>query len=130
MLRVSEIMHSGAVGIRSDASVRELLQLLAQEHISGVPVMDRGNQIKGVVSNTDIVRCAALHGQSNNAVQWDEFQVEDIMTQVPLTVRPDMTVPDLARYMVELGIHRALVTTNGKLIGIVTAFDVMRATAN
>lgn len=60
---------------------------------------------------------------------FDEFTVRDIMTPAVLSVRPNATVPELARFLLRARIHRALVMEAGKLIGIVTAFDVLRAVA-
>lgn len=48
---------------------------------------------------------------------------------VVMTATPNTTIPELARSMAESHIHRALVTENGKLLGIVTTFDIMRAVA-
>src|SRR5688572_24191031 len=130
MLSVREIMHDGVLGIRPDASVHELLQLLAQEQISGVPVLGAGDELLGVVFATDLVVCAAVHGHPDSSVPWDQFQVQDIMTPAACTATPDLTVAEVARFMVAAHIHRALVTENGKLLGIVTTFDIMRAAGN
>lgn len=129
MLSVREIMHDGVVGIGPEANLHDLAQLLAQEQISGVPVLGPGNELLGVVSATDLIVCSAIHGQPDAALHWDQFQVEDIMTPVVVTATPNMSIPELARSMAESHIHRALVTENGKLLGIVTTFDIMRATA-
>jgi len=56
----------------------------------------------------------------------DETPVDDVMTPVAFSVSGDMSVPDLAHFLVSGGIHRALVMETGQLIGIVTAFDVLR----
>ena len=51
------------------------------------------------------------------------------MTQDPCWVPPDAEVPKAADYMKRAGIHRLLVMENGKLLGIVSAMDVVRAVA-
>lgn len=60
---------------------------------------------------------------------FEGYQVQDIMSSDPVTVRPDLKVAELARVLVDEGIHRALVVEGGKLAGIVTATDVLRAVA-
>lgn len=55
--------------------------------------------------------------------------VGDIMTPVIFSVRPQTTLPELARFLIRARIHRALVMEAGRLLGIVTAFDVLRAVA-
>lgn len=60
----------------------------------------------------------------------DEVTVGDIMTQVAFSVRPDDTVQELADFLVRGGIHRAVVTQHDRLLGIVTAGDVLKAVAD
>ena len=127
VLTVRDIMSRKVVHTRPDATVRELAYLLAQEHISGVPVVGERGRVVGVVSATDIVLRIAVGGTRPDLVPWLEYRVEDIMTPAPLTVTPDTTVAELASFLVKCHVHRALVTEVDRLVGIVTAFDVMRA---
>lgn len=59
----------------------------------------------------------------------DDLSVDEIMTPVAFSVAPDMLVWELADFLVRGKIHRALVQEDEKLVGIVTAFDVMRLMA-
>jgi CBS domain-containing protein len=59
MLTVRDIMQSNVVTVTKDATARHLARLLADEEISGVPVLDSSNALVGVVSATDLVRLAA-----------------------------------------------------------------------
>jgi CBS domain-containing protein len=59
----------------------------------------------------------------------ETIPVEEIMTPARFHVRPDATVPELARMLVRAGIHRALVFEGPVLKGIVTGTDVLRAVA-
>jgi len=56
----------------------------------------------------------------------DAHTVADIMTRTRHAVRPKTSVDDLARLLLRTGIHRALVLEGGRLVGIVTTFDVLR----
>ncbi|HSL72481.1 MAG TPA: CBS domain-containing protein, partial [Longimicrobiales bacterium] len=56
-----------------------------------------------------------------------EYTVEDIMTPAAFTVDSDTSVSELARFLLDRRIHRALVVDDGRLEGIVTSFDVLRA---
>ncbi|HEY8468118.1 MAG TPA: CBS domain-containing protein [Longimicrobiales bacterium] len=60
---------------------------------------------------------------------FEEATVGEIMTRAIFSVRPNATVAELARFLLRAGIHRALVMEAGKLIGIVTASDVLRVVA-
>ena len=59
MSSVRDIMQSDVVTVTTDATARELARLLADEQISGVPVVDGAGRLVGVVSSTDVVRLAA-----------------------------------------------------------------------
>jgi len=61
---------------------------------------------------------------------FEEATVGDIMTRAIFSVRPQATVQELARFLLRAGIRRALVMEAGKLAGIVTATDVLRAVAD
>lgn len=56
----------------------------------------------------------------------EEVTVREIMTPVVFDIHPDATVSELARFLLRGKIHRALVMEEGELLGIVTAFDVLR----
>ncbi|MEX0837335.1 MAG: CBS domain-containing protein [Gemmatimonadota bacterium] len=59
MSSVRDIMQRDVVTVTTDATARELARLLADEQISGVPVIDGNGRLVGVVSSTDVVRLAA-----------------------------------------------------------------------
>jgi CBS domain-containing protein len=59
MLSVKDIMRTDVVTTSPDTSARQLAKLLADEEITGVPVLDLNDELVGVVSSTDLVRLAA-----------------------------------------------------------------------
>jgi CBS domain-containing protein len=59
MLTVRDIMQTDVVTVTTDTTARYLARLLADEEISGVPVLDSSGVLAGVVSSTDLVRLAA-----------------------------------------------------------------------
>ncbi|CAN5689585.1 hypothetical protein BH23GEM11_BH23GEM11_05050 [soil metagenome] len=60
---------------------------------------------------------------------FDGYTVADIMTREPVTTPSSTRIRDLARLLVDRKIHRALVVDDGRLVGIVTSTDVLRAVA-
>jgi CBS domain-containing protein len=66
---------------------------------------------------------------ANRSEHVGEYQVKDIMTPAAYAVKSEDTIPELARFLLRGRIHRALVVDNGKLVGIVTTFDVLHAVA-
>jgi CBS domain-containing protein len=79
MITVRSIMQTHVVTIRPEASVRQLARLLADEEISGVPVVDGNCDLVGVVSSTDVVRLAAEEADVHMA---------------SFSLRPETSIPD------------------------------------
>jgi CBS domain-containing protein len=59
-----------------------------------------------------------------------DMTVEEIMTPIPFSVEPTATLRELAGFLLRGRIHRAVVTEHGRLIGIVTTMDILRAIVN
>lgn len=120
MLRVRDIMTREVVSLASDAPLEMAAWRLASEAVSGAPVRDvRGNLI-GVLSKSDLVDLMREPG--------DATLVEHAMTPAVWAVHPDSPALEAVELMVQKCIHRVLVIRGpGKLEGIVTAMDVMRA---
>ena len=59
MISVQDIMQTDVLSVRPDTTARELARILADEEISGMPVIDADGTLVGVVSQTDLVRLAA-----------------------------------------------------------------------
>lgn len=60
---------------------------------------------------------------------FEGYRVEDIMTPAPVMIDAAATLGELARFLLERKIHRALVVDSGKFIGIVTTVDVLKGVA-
>jgi len=70
-----------------------------------------------------------LPQRSMDALTLSDVAVDDLMTPVAFGVDPEMAISELADFLVRGRIHRALVLEDDTLLGIVTAFDVLRAVA-
>jgi CBS domain-containing protein len=60
---------------------------------------------------------------------FEGYRVEDIMTAAPVTLGPEATLAEAARLLRDKNVRRALVVSSGKLVGIVTATDILNAVA-
>ena len=104
------------------ANARRMMELFEIRH---VPVMN-GLHVEGVVSERDILRATAQHGQRNV----DSLPIEEISQQNVLTVGPLTPVDQVARKMLEHGAGSALVVDGEYLVGIFTSTDALRMLAN
>lgn len=110
------------VTIDADASVAQLVDLLAEHRIGAVVVSSDGRTIDGIVSERDVVR-ALRHGADVLAQP-----VSSIMTSEVFRVTPEVKVDHLAVIMTERRIrHIPVVDEDGAMIGVISIGDVVKS---
>jgi CBS domain-containing protein len=147
-----DVMNPDVISVPTEMTVKELVDLLAEKEITGVPVVDTLGHFVGVVSVTDVAEAhesGAVVSQGGDPAGdvrgWeermspDEFRqlrvqdgtltVGDIMTPTVYTVPEETPVAQLARTMVAGRIHRLFVTHRRKIVGIVTSLDLLQLLA-
>jgi CBS domain-containing protein len=129
-MKVADIMQTRIETIGPDDTVATAVTTLADQHISGLPVVEGRNHLIGVISMTDVLQLLseALDRESGAAVL-DTTAVKEIMTAKPVTVDPDTDVHDAARQMLYGEIHRVFVEYDGALVGVVSQSDIVGAVA-
>jgi CBS domain-containing protein len=124
-MRISDVLASKpsqqVVTINPDATVRELLGLLAEHNVGAVVVSGDGAAVDGIVSERDIVR--RLHDDESML----DGAVSAIMTSDVQTCDPHTTVDDLRVVMTERRIRHVPVVTDGRLTGIISIGDVVKS---
>jgi len=130
MLRVADVMQTDVRTILEDAPVSEAIMLLADGHVSGLPVLNAQHQLVGLISATDILAAEAETGDGAALQQVvTNTLVQDLMTALPKTIEPDAAVKLAAQEMLYLDVHRLLVVQNGELLGVISQSDIVRAVA-
>ena len=142
---VRDVMTTDVCTAAPDTTIGEVAQRLAGLRISAVPVVDLQGGVVGIVSESDLLRrmelgtevqrhfWAALTTSSDQLAK--EFvrararRAGDVMTTPVITVEDDAPLQDLADLFEENGIKRAPVVRDGKLVGIVSRADLVRALA-
>lgn len=129
-MRVAEIMQPNLKTIRGTDTVADAIGVLTDYHVSGVPVIDDHGRLVGVLSNSDILEALAEHGDREERDQLlEETMVQEIMTPRPQTITPDALIKDAAQRMLYLEVHRLFVEEHGRLVGVVSNTDLVRAMA-
>jgi CBS domain-containing protein len=115
--------HQEIVTISPDASVRDLIALLAEHNIGAVIVSTDGTSFEGIVSERDVVRKL----QGNDAVLG--APVSQIMTprDAVHTCEPDGDLDTLRSLMTEHRIRHIPVVKDGQLVGVVSIGDVVKS---
>jgi CBS domain-containing protein len=107
--------------VRPDATVSELLAVLATNNIGAVVVSEDGSSIVGIVSERDVVR--RLNDRGADVLG---APVSSIMTTEVRTSSPDVNVDDLRQTMTTHRIRHVPVVVDGRLAGIVSIGDVVK----
>jgi CBS domain-containing protein len=116
-------MTTDIVTLQASDTIADAARELIARRIGGAPVLD-GNRIVGVVSKSDLVDPRYWLDDGSQPT------VDMAMTRLIYAVRPGDPVMSAVRLMVGERIHRAVVVADGgKLAGILTPMDVMRALA-
>jgi CBS domain-containing protein len=138
-MKVGEVMTREVVTVPPGASLKEAARLLVEHRISGLPVVDNQNHVLGVVSEADVLPKEATGLPLRRPLAWltsepgiDKSKLEahlvgEAMTAPALTIEPNRAVGAAAKLMVEKDINRLPVVEDGKLVGIVTRADLVRA---
>jgi CBS domain-containing protein len=124
-MKISDVLagkrSQDVVTIHPDAGVRELIALLARHNIGAVIVSGDGAAVDGIVSERDVVR--RLEGDDGVL----DAAVSTIMTSSVHSVEPTDSLDDVRRLMTERRFRHVPVVEDGRLAGIVSIGDVVKA---
>ncbi len=124
MTTVRQILQQKGTNVWSvppEATVYEALELMAEKNIGAVLVLD-GERVAGIFSERDYARRVALHGKSSRTTP-----VREVMTSKVYYVRPDHTIEECMALMTEKRIRHLPVMEDGRLVGIISIGDVVKA---
>jgi CBS domain-containing protein len=143
-MKVDTIMRRDVVTVRPETALRDVARILTDHAISGLPVVDADGAVLGVVSEADFVirergladgrRRGPFHLLTETPDRAALAKVAattagEAMTSPAVTIGPTTSIRGAARLMAERRINRLPVVLDGRLIGIVTRADVVRAYA-
>jgi CBS domain-containing protein len=125
MTTVAAILkHKGyqVTTIEPTATIERVVDVLAEHRIGAVLVLDRAEQLLGIVSERDIVRCLAANGARTL-----EMTAGQLMTRALQLARPETSVAE-AMTMMTIGRFRHLpVMDHDVLVGLISIGDVVKA---
>jgi CBS domain-containing protein len=131
-----------------DTPVTAVAALLDKHRISGVPVVDKEGRVMGVITQSDLVHRARnlelpptislfdlrliLETPSHFKKRLEKMlgaTVQEVMSDKPVTVHPEMPLPEVAALMARKKVHTLPVLEGAKLVGVIGKIDLIRAQA-
>ncbi len=144
-MKASDIMSTKVVTVSPTTSVRDIAALMVEKHVSGLPVLNENGTLVGMISEGDLLRRPEI-GTEKPRRRWASFfagadeqareftkshglRAGDVMTEQVLHVAEATSLGDVVSLMEKHNIKRLPVLSDGKLVGIVSRVDLLRALA-
>ncbi|HTQ83745.1 MAG TPA: CBS domain-containing protein, partial [Pseudolabrys sp.] len=142
-MKAEDVMTRNVISIDPDATVLQAARLMLQHRISGLPVIDKGGQLVGVISEGDFLRRRETKTEHRRS-RWLEFlmgpgrvaaeyshshgsKVSEVMTTDVKTVDDVTPLEDIVELMERRRIKRVPVMCGREVVGIVTRSNLMHA---
>lgn len=140
---VDSVMTAPVVSAGSDMSIQDAARLMLARRISGLPVVSQDGKLLGVVSEADFMQRPELGTEPKRSwwLEWltsegaeaDQYvhlhgrKVGEVMARNVVTTRKDAPLEEAVELMIKHRVKRLPVVDQGKLVGILTRSDLMRA---
>jgi CBS domain-containing protein len=142
-MKIRDVMTANVISVPAQATILEAARTMLRNRISGLPVVDAERQLIGMVTEGDFLRRSEI-GTERRRPRWLEFvlgpgrmaedyvraagrKVEDVMTRDPVAVSEDDDLQTMVELMERRRVKRLPVLRNGKIVGIVSRANLMRA---
>ncbi|BAY79691.1 signal transduction protein (plasmid) [Nostoc linckia NIES-25] len=146
---VAEVMSRDPIVVQEQTPLKEAIQILAERHISGLPVVDEGGKLVGIISETDLMwqetgvtppayimfLDSVIYLKNPATYERDLHKalgqtVGEVMSTNPITISPEKTLKEAATLMHDRSVHRLpVLDSTAQVIGILTRGDIIRAMA-
>ncbi len=121
MLRARDIMNPDVITVKKDTPIFEAVKLLVENNISGLPVVEDDMTLTGILSEKDVVELFYDSEQAANKT------VEDYMTYPAVYFEDNNALLNICDFLAKNIFRRIPVTSNGKLVGIISIQDILNA---
>ncbi|MBW4985267.1 CBS domain-containing protein [Mameliella sp. CS4] len=142
-MQARDIMTTSVISVPLEGQIEDAVRLMLDHNISALPVVDAEGDLKGLVSEGDLMRrvretdrprrswwLEVLAGASDSAqdfVKLKSHRVEDVMTRDVVSVEEDTNVAEIARLLEKHRIKRVPVVRFDKVVGIVSRANLLHA---
>jgi acetoin utilization protein AcuB len=119
-MKIRDLMIPNPIAITATASISDAIELMKAYHIRHLPVVSKGRKLQGLVTLADLK-------QGLIPSMLGDVDLKDLMITDPITVAPEDDIETAAQIIYKHKIGGLPVTKNGRLVGIITETDMLRA---
>jgi len=112
------IMVKSVFSVKTSAKISEAIELMKEKNVGGLPVVDEENSVRAIITERDI---ALIFVDRISGVKVSQMMSDKVVTALPRT-----TIFEAEKTMATQGFRRLPIISDGKVIGIVTAMDIIR----
>ena len=147
---VADVMTPNPIAVTPDTVLKDAIQLMADNHVGGLPVINADNDLVGILSESDLMwQTTGVDVPTyimlldsviylKNPTEYNQElhkalgqQVKDVMTDHVITIAPDKSLREAAHLMHDKKVRRLpVVNTEKQVVGILTRGDIVREMAN
>lgn len=121
--KISEFMDQVVPTIGPDMQIMKAVDYLLRHRVTGVPVVDSNGNLLGIITETDLLKLVTegIQGQPPTEATVAEYMSTDVVT-----VPPTMDIYYVAGIFLKNKFRRLPVVEDGKIVGAITRFDLLR----
>lgn len=140
---VRDIMTSSVIGIAPTDTIDKAMSVMLSRGVSGLPVIAEDGALLGMLTEGDLLRRSELETEPSHSwlgellrspgraaaeyVHTHSHHVADVMTDEPVTIAPDASLREAVDVMSSRRVKRLPVVEDGRVVGILSRADVLRA---
>ena len=124
MLSAKDIMTTQVICIHKDTPIYEAVDLMVTNSITGIPVIENDSMLVGILSEQDVLRLFQTYEKEKDKT------VSEFMTQPAIHFEEDEGIGDICSCMMQNSIRRVPITSNGKVVGVISRSDILRQIVN
>ncbi|MGQ9530010.1 MAG: CBS domain-containing protein [Candidatus Bathycorpusculaceae bacterium] len=111
-------MTKNVVSVKTSSKIGEAISLMKEKNLGGLPVVDEENRVRAIITERDIANMFAD--------RMSGVKVAELMSEKVVTALPKMTIFEAEKTMTIQGFRRLPIVSDGKIMGIITAMDIIR----
>lgn len=123
-MQVLDVMTADVFKVSPSTPIKEAAQLMFRHRVSGLPVVDEGGKLTGIITEADFLRLEVARAEADDPAPIE--MVSEVMSRGVVTVGPEEGLAEAAKIMVVQDVKRLpVVDADERLLGIISRLDIV-----